>query len=139
EFCDSESIRIVVFLIRQVTWVLANPSNSRRSWTSKLANGTILSSRASSAASLPPIRRPNHASRFEGIPKTKLQASSASDPETLQSQGTKTARKRLSLRGLEVLHGRLVRQQVVKDEPLAPLSRRRVMSAPPSVQERVDW
>src|SRR5437773_8686238 len=67
----------------------------------------ILSSRASSAASLPPIRRPNHASRFEGIPKTKLQASSASDPETLQSQVTKTARKRLSLRGLEVLHGRL--------------------------------
>src|SRR5437773_11079383 len=66
----------------------------------------ILSYRASSAASLPPIRRPNHASRFEGIPKTKLQASSASDPETLQSQVTKTARKRLSLRGLEVLHGR---------------------------------
>src|SRR5438105_11995477 len=68
----------------------------------------ILSSRASSAASLPPIRRPNHASRFEGIPKTKLQASSALDPETLQSQVTKTARKRLSLRGLEVLHGRLI-------------------------------
>src|SRR5947199_4835967 len=68
----------------------------------------MLSSRASSVASLPPIRRPNHASRFEGIPKTKLQASSASDPETLQSQVTKTARKRLSLRGLEVLHGRLV-------------------------------
>src|SRR5439155_3206080 len=45
--------------------------------------------------------------RFEEIPKTKLQASSASDPETLQSQDTKTARKRLSLRGLEVLHGRL--------------------------------
>src|SRR5438128_1472949 len=53
-------------------------------------------------------RRPNHASRFEGNPKTKLQASSASDPETLQSQVTKTARKRLSLRGLEVLHGRLI-------------------------------
>src|SRR5438445_2143218 len=47
-------------------------------------------------------------SRFSirGNPKTKLQASSASDPETLQSQVTKTARKRLSLRGLEVLHGR---------------------------------
>src|SRR5439155_23893948 len=70
----------------------------------------FLSSRAFSAASLPPIRRrPNHASRFEGNPKTKLQASSASDPETLQSQVTKTARKRLSLRGLEVLHGRLIR------------------------------
>src|SRR5437773_11414782 len=69
----------------------------------------ILSYRASSAASLPSIRRPNHASRFEGIPKTKLQASSASDPETLQSQVTKTARKRLPLKGLEVLHGRLNR------------------------------
>jgi hypothetical protein len=41
---------------------------------------SILSSRFSSAASLPPIRRPNHASRFEGIPKTKLQASGASEP-----------------------------------------------------------
>src|SRR5947207_6962180 len=67
-----------------------------------------MASRSFSVASLPPIRRrPNHAFRFEGIPKTKLQASSASDPETLQSQVTKTARKRLSLRGLEVLHGRL--------------------------------
>jgi hypothetical protein len=46
--------------------------------------------------------RPNHASRFVGIPKTKLQASRASDPEILQSQVTKIARKRLSLSGLEV-------------------------------------
>jgi hypothetical protein len=43
----------------------------------------------------------------EGIAKTKLQASRASDTETLQSQVTKAARKRLSLSGLEVLHGRL--------------------------------
>src|SRR5262249_47596608 len=76
------------------------------------ARGTdqpILSSRASSAASLPPMRRPNHASRFEGIAKTKLQASRASDTETLQSQVNKAAEKRLSLSGLEVLHGRLSR------------------------------
>src|SRR4029434_7871258 len=76
------------------------------------ARGTdhpILSSRVSSAASLPPIRRPNHASRFEGIAKTKLQVSRAADPETLQSQLAKTARKRLSLSGLELLHGRLMR------------------------------
>jgi hypothetical protein len=33
----------------------------------------------------------------------------------------------------------LPKKQVVKDKPLAPLSRRCVMSAPPSVQERVDW
>src|SRR5262249_73780 len=66
-----------------------------------------LSSRASSAASFPPMRRPNHASRFEGIAKTKLQASRASDTETLQSQVNKAAEKRLSLSGLEILHGRL--------------------------------
>src|SRR5262249_1635577 len=60
-----------------------------------------------SAASLPPMRRPNHASRFEGIAKTKLQASRASDTETLQSQVNKAAKKRLSLSGLEILHERL--------------------------------
>jgi len=53
------------------------------------------------------MRRPNHASRFEGIAKTKLQASTASDMETLQSQVNKAAKKRLSLSGLEILHGRL--------------------------------
>src|SRR5262245_9398080 len=53
------------------------------------------------------MRRPNHASRFEGIAKTNLQASRASDTETLQSQVNKAAKKRLSLSGLEILHGRL--------------------------------
>src|SRR5207302_6483253 len=52
------------------------------------------------------MRRPNHASRFEGIAKTNLQASRASDTETLQSQVNKAAKKRLSLNGLEILHGR---------------------------------
>src|SRR5215471_2646688 len=65
---------------------------------------------ASSVASPPPMRRPNHASRFEGIAKTNLQASRASDTETLQSQVNKAAEKRLSLSGLEILHGRLGRQ-----------------------------
>jgi len=37
-----------------------------------------------------------------------LQASRASDTETLQSQVNKAAKKRLSLSGLEILHGRLV-------------------------------
>src|SRR5262249_41229023 len=64
-------------------------------------------SRASSAASHPPMRGPSHASRFEGIAKMKLQASRASDRETLQSQVTKDAKKGLSLRGLKVRHGRL--------------------------------
>src|SRR5438132_5344187 len=53
------------------------------------------------------MRRPNHASRFEGIAKTNLQASRTSDTETLQSQVNKAAKKRLSLSGLEILHGRL--------------------------------
>src|SRR5262249_3060281 len=52
------------------------------------------------------MRRPNHASRFEGMGKTKLQAARAADTETLQSQVNKAAEKRLSLSGLEVLHGR---------------------------------
>src|SRR3954462_10407937 len=53
------------------------------------------------------MRQPNHASRFEGIAKTNWQASRASDTETLQSQVNKAAKKRLSLNGLEILHGRL--------------------------------
>jgi hypothetical protein len=52
------------------------------------------------------MRRPNHASRFEGIAKTNLQASRVSDTEILQSQVNKAAKKRLSLSGLEILHGR---------------------------------
>src|SRR5262252_8291180 len=56
------------------------------------------------------MRRPNHASRFEGIAKTNLQASRASDTETLQSQVNKAGKKRLSLSGLEILHGRLCRR-----------------------------
>src|SRR5262249_23225380 len=54
----------------------------------------------------PSDARPNHASRFEGIQKTNLQAPRASDTETLQSQVNKAAKKRLSLSGLEILHGR---------------------------------
>jgi len=71
----------------------------------------LLSSRAASAALLPPTPRPNHATRFVGIPKKKPQAFRGSDPETLRSQLTKTAGKRLSLSGLEVLHGRLLRRR----------------------------
>src|SRR6516164_2026534 len=51
--------------------------------------------------------RPERAYPFEGSAKTKLQASRASNTETLQSQVNKAAKKRLSLSGLEVLHGRL--------------------------------
>jgi hypothetical protein len=34
----------------------------------------------------PPMRTRNHASLFEGFPKTKLQGSDAKDTKTLQSQ-----------------------------------------------------
>src|SRR6185312_16610509 len=57
----------------------------------------------------PSDARPNHASGFEGIAKTNLQASRASDTETLQSQVNKAAKKRLSLNGLEILHGRQIK------------------------------
>src|SRR5215831_7440081 len=78
------------------------------------------------------MRRPNHASRFEGIAKTNLQASRASDTETLQSQVNKAAEKRLSLSGLEILHGRLakslrnetVRTFLLKEFGTLPLSLR---------------
>src|SRR5262249_18312913 len=60
------------------------------------------------AASIPPMRQRNHARRFEGIPKCKLQASGPSDRETLQFQNPKAAQKRLSLNGLELVHSRRV-------------------------------
>src|SRR5262249_14894672 len=50
-----------------------------------------------------------------------LQASRASDTETLQSQVNKAAKKRLSLSGLEILHGRL---DSVRDRLMLRLSRR---------------
>src|SRR5205807_10412053 len=65
------------------------------------------------------MRRPNHASRFEGIAKTNLQASRASDTETLQSQVNKAAKKRLSLNGLEILHGRLSKVEMQIELPRA--------------------
>src|SRR5262245_51750263 len=68
----------------------------------------------------PPIRRPNHASRFEGILKMKLQAFRVSDPETLQSQLDQTARKRLSVSGLEVFHGRLLTRTMRRARPSPP-------------------
>jgi hypothetical protein len=57
----------------------------------------------------PPVRQPNHACRFEGTPKMKLQASSAFEPESLQSQIANNARNRFSLSRLRFVHGRLRR------------------------------
>src|SRR5262249_46225475 len=47
---------------------------------------------------------------IRGNRENELQASKASDTETLQSQVNKAAKKRLSLSGLEILHGRLTRR-----------------------------
>src|SRR6516225_1694066 len=62
------------------------------------------------------MRRPNHASRFEGIAKTNLQASRASGTEALQSRVNKAAKKRLSHSGLEILHGRRDRVVYLGDD-----------------------
>jgi hypothetical protein len=55
----------------------------------------------------PPTQPQNHACRFEGIVKMKLQGSEVQDHETLQSQIGKIAENRLPLSGLEIFHGRL--------------------------------
>src|ERR1700674_1031548 len=55
------------------------------------------------------MRSKNHASPLKGIPKTKLQASRASNPKTLQSKTRPFAEKRLSINGLSVVHGRRVK------------------------------
>ena len=47
-----------------------------------------------------------------------MQASRASDTETLQSQVNKAAKKRLSLSGLEILHGRLTHMGQLSEEGL---------------------
>jgi hypothetical protein len=46
--------------------------------------------------------------------RNEFASSRASDTETLQSQVNKAAKKRLSLSGLEILHGRPVTQGVVE-------------------------
>src|SRR6516162_5000698 len=55
------------------------------------------------------MRGRHHDSRFEGILKMKLQASDASAPEGLQSQNLSRPENRLSVNGLAIVHGRLVR------------------------------
>jgi hypothetical protein len=52
------------------------------------------------------MRQQNHASPKRGIAKTKLQASAAQDPETLQSQIQQRAKNRLPINGLEIIHRR---------------------------------
>jgi hypothetical protein len=56
------------------------------------------------------MRPQNHARRFEEIFKTELQASAASSANTLRSQNRQRAKIRLSLNGLQVVHGRLFKK-----------------------------
>src|SRR5262245_29793948 len=62
-------------------------------------------SRASSAASSPPMRQGNHCSFSNRVPKMKLQASEPS--ESLQSQARPCPKNRLSICRLGVVHRRL--------------------------------
>jgi hypothetical protein len=64
-------------------------------------------SRASSAASSPPMRQGNHCSSSNRVPKIKLQASELSGPESLRSQTRPCPKKRLSISRLGVVHRRL--------------------------------
>src|SRR5215510_12634220 len=64
-----------------------------------------------------PLRccRRNHDARFEGTPKTKLQAFEPSHPKSLQSQMLSHPEIRLPLNGLGVLHGRPVKRNDERD------------------------
>jgi len=53
------------------------------------------------------MRKENHASTTRGISKLKLQGSPSEACKTLQSQNSPQAKNRLSLNGLEIVHGRL--------------------------------
>src|SRR4051794_10314650 len=55
--------------------------------------------------------------------KMKSQASRASDPETLQSQTRPQTQKRLSLNGLEIVHGRLGRSTTTAEEKHITMTR----------------
>src|SRR5579872_1992495 len=52
----------------------------------------------------------NHARRFEGILKMKLQASGAPDPKSLQSKNPFPRKTESPIKVLQVLHGRLVKR-----------------------------
>ena len=54
----------------------------------------------------PPIRRENHASPLEGIPKAKSQASDVQNTKTLQSGNSPQAKSRFPISGLDLVHGR---------------------------------
>jgi hypothetical protein len=61
------------------------------------------------------MRPQNHASRADGIPKMKLQASGALSPKSLQSQNRCRAENRLSINNLAVVHGRLIELHELRD------------------------
>src|SRR5262245_13388417 len=63
---------------------------------------------------------------IRGNRENELQAAKASDTETLQSQVNKAAKKRLSLSGLEILHGRLCRHSWHLDDRI--IAQRRELS-----------
>jgi hypothetical protein len=103
-----------------VVFVLATANNYKREMTSAFLkelsrqvwawpgkDRSPLSSRASSAASFPPMQHTIMPRDSRESPKTKLPGSAHSTRETLQSKVDLDAQNRLSLRGLAVLHRRL--------------------------------
>src|SRR5579872_6946908 len=60
----------------------------------------------------------NHARRFEGILKMKLQASGAPDPKSLQSKNPFPRKTESPIKVLQVLHGRLTKARGEKCPPL---------------------
>jgi hypothetical protein len=64
--------------------------------------------------------RPQNLTRGRtGIPKMKLQGSGLFHPKTLQSQNCQSAENRLSLNGLEFVHGQLAIER--RDLTIDPL------------------
>src|SRR5579872_1765827 len=65
----------------------------------------------------------NHARRFEGILKMKLQASGAPDPKSLQSKNPFPRKTESPIKVLQVLHGRLRCSRVERTpHPSSPVS-----------------
>src|SRR5664280_894010 len=62
---------------------------------------------------VPPMRPRNHSSFPKGIPKTKLQGSAPSSHNILQSQSCLLAKNRFSVNGLAVVHGRLLKKELL--------------------------
>src|SRR5579871_5493011 len=74
---------------------------------------------------VPSDAQQNHARRFEGILKMKLQASGAPDPKSLQSKNPFPRKTESPIKVLQVLHGRLMSLDPSTADLKSPLHKRR--------------